>query len=102
MKDFYWLGMRTQVCDFVHFCGVCHDHKTVTLQSAGLLQLLLVPIHVQSDISIDFVEGLPMSQKKNVILVVVDRFSKYCHLIALAHPYTAVNVTHLFFNNIFK
>ena len=34
--------------------------------------------------------------------MVVDRFSKYCHLLATAHPYSTVSITRLFFNNIFK
>ena len=54
------------------------------------------------DISMDFIEGLPNSNGKDVILVIVDRFSKYAHFIGLKHSYSASGIAQLFFDNIFK
>lgn len=42
------------------------------------------------------------SAGKHVILVVVDRLSKYAHFLALAHPYIALDVSQLFLDQILK
>ncbi|KAG6528588.1 hypothetical protein ZIOFF_010767 [Zingiber officinale] len=81
---------------------ICQHNKVEHLKPAGLLQPLLVPHQVWSDISMDFIDGLPLSQGKTILFVVVDRFSKYAHFIPLSHPYTVVKVARVFFDNIFK
>lgn len=48
----------------------------------------------------DFIDGLPKSWGKSTLFIVVDRFSKYAHFIPLAHPYTAVCVAQIFFEQI--
>jgi hypothetical protein len=45
----------------------------------------------------DFIEGLPKSEGYSVILVVVDRLTKFAHFLPVKHPYTAV-----FLDNIVK
>lgn len=91
-RDFIIDDDRRVVRDFVRACMICQRNKTETLQPAGLLQPLDVPSQIWSDISLDFVEGLPKVNGKSVILTVVDRFSKYAHFIALGHPYTATSL----------
>ena len=39
------------------------------------------------EVSMDFITGLPKSEGKSVIMVVVDRITKYAHFCALSHPF---------------
>ncbi|PKI60698.1 hypothetical protein CRG98_018945 [Punica granatum] len=48
----------------------------------------------------DFIEGLPRSQGRDSIMVLVDRLSKYVHFIALGHPYSAKEVAKVFVQGI--
>jgi hypothetical protein len=57
---------------------------------------------VWSNVTLDFIEGLPRIHGKSVILTVVDRFSKHAHFITLSHPYIASSVTKAFFDGIVK
>lgn len=50
----------------------------------------------------DFIEGLPKSQGFSVIMVVVDRFTKFAHFVAVKHPYTAASIAQLFMDNIVR
>lgn len=50
----------------------------------------------------DFIDGLPKSEGFEVILVVVDRFTKYAHFLPLKHPYTAQSVAAVFIDTIVR
>lgn len=89
---FYWKGMSKDIHAYLRGCAVCQQCKYETVASPGLLQPLPVPEAVWTDISMDFIDGLPPSYGKSVILVIVDRFSKAAHFLALGHPYTASSV----------
>lgn len=66
-RFFYWKGMRKELFAFVANCDTCQRNKTETVAVPGLLQLLPIPERIWTDISMDFMEGLPSSQGKTVI-----------------------------------
>ena len=50
----------------------------------------------------DFIEGLPIFDSSNAILVVVDRFTKYGHFLPLKHPFTAQTIAKVVLDNVIK
>ena len=50
----------------------------------------------------DFITSLPKSEGKSVIMVVVDRITKYAHFCALSHPFKTSTVATTFMETIQK
>jgi hypothetical protein len=101
-RDFHSPNLRTAVQDFIRACVTCQRNKSEHLHPAGLLLPLPVPTTVWADVGMDFIEALPWVNGKSVILTVVDRFSKSCHFIPLAHPYSAESVAQVFFAEVVR
>lgn len=79
---FYWLGMKNEVNTFVKRCVVCQKTKSENIPYPGLLQPLPMPDMAWIHITLDFIKGLPKSEDKEVIMAVVNRFTKYAHFLS--------------------
>jgi hypothetical protein len=101
-KLFYWPGMKLAVELLVRQCLVCQQAKHTNTKPASLLQPLPPPEGPWQDVTMDFIEGLPLSDHADVILVVVDRLTKYAHFLPLKHPYSATSVAKAYMDNIVK
>jgi hypothetical protein len=101
-SQFYWPTMKNDVADYVQSCLVCQQAKTTNNLPAGLLQPLPIPAQVWEDVAMDFITGLPLSHGYTVIMVVVDRLTKYAHFIPMKTDYTSKSVAEAFMNNIVK
>lgn len=66
---------------------VFQQNKVKTIKTLGLLQPLPIPSQRREEVSMDFIMGLPKSEGKSVIMVVVDRLTKHAHFCALSHPF---------------
>ncbi|PKU61410.1 hypothetical protein MA16_Dca028333 [Dendrobium catenatum] len=101
-ENFFWPSLRKHVGRFVQNCQVCKRAKT-TSTNAGLYTPLPVPSSPWVDISIDFVVGLPRTQRnKDSIMVVVDRFSKMVHFVPCNKTLDATHIADLFFREIVR
>lgn len=99
---FAWPKLKHTVSDYVSTCTVCQQAKTEHTKLTGLLQPLPIPPFPWHAIRLDFVEGLPKSHGFDVILVVIDKLTKYGHFLPLKHPFTAVQVAQTFLDGIYK
>jgi hypothetical protein len=91
-----------EVEEFIKQYNIYQRAKHENCKSPGLLCPLPIPTHAWQDLSMDFIDGLPKCGGFSVILVVVDRFTKYAHFSPMKHPYTAAFVAQLFFTNVVK
>lgn len=101
-RRFWWPEMREEVKDFVAACHTCVRSKDLCQRPQGLLHPLPTPARPWSHLSMDFVNGLPVSEGNSVILVIVDRFSKACRLIPLPKLPSALETAKIVFNHVFR
>ncbi|KAK1683966.1 hypothetical protein QYE76_044814 [Lolium multiflorum] len=121
LKGRLWIGantaLQTKLISAMHNSAVGgHSGITATFQRVkklfawkGLrtargfeLQWRILFINAKYDITMDFIDGLPKSEGFEVIMVVVDRLTKFAHFVPLKHPYTAAQVARVFWDNIIK
>ncbi|WVZ84578.1 hypothetical protein U9M48_031601 [Paspalum notatum var. saurae] len=63
-ERFWWYGMKRAVAEYVAICDTCQRVKAEHQRPTGLLQPLKVPEWKWKEITMDFIVGLPRTQKE--------------------------------------
>lgn len=94
--------MTSDVKEFVARCTICRQVKVALEKPLGLLHPLEIPTAIWEELSLDFITGLPPVKGHIVIIVMVDRLSKYFHIGSLPTSYSATVVADYFVKNIIR
>ncbi|KAK8714256.1 hypothetical protein V6N13_149449 [Hibiscus sabdariffa] len=101
--EYYWVGLKKDVAEFVSKCMVCQRVKAEHQFPSGLLQPLRIPEWKWERITMDFVTGLPMTpSKKDSVWVIVDRFTKCAHFLPVHTTYTFDKLAELYIRDIVR
>ncbi|WVZ64073.1 hypothetical protein U9M48_013643 [Paspalum notatum var. saurae] len=94
-------GMKRAVAEYVAVCDTCQRVKAEHQRHVGLLQPLKILEWKWEEISMDFIVGLPRTQKGyNSIWVVVDRLTKVAHFIPVNTTYPGARLAELYISRI--
>ena len=75
-RQFYWPHLIQFVTDYVQSCTTCSRNKSIHHKPFGPYRFLPVAIRPWGCISMDFIEGLPLSNGFDTILVIICCLSK--------------------------
>jgi len=102
-RNFWWPKMDERIIDFVRSCTLCQKDKAARHRPYGLLNPLELPYAPWQSIAMDFITDLPLSEGCDQLWVVIDRFTKMAHFIALPKDgKTASDLANIFAREIWR
>jgi hypothetical protein len=80
-----WSTLRRDVVEFIHSCPICQKLRVTEKEDAPLEQHVIDAYEPFQEISLDSIVNLPPDENDNTcILVVIDNFTKFVELFAVA------------------
>ena len=95
------MTIRNDVRDYMRRCHLCQMNKQPTTLPDGIVTPLPVPRKPFSSIAIDLAGPFPSNNKKEIILVVLDRLTGFTYLIPVSQNITAVQNANILIERIF-
>ena len=96
-KSYYWPNTKNDAANYLARCIECQKLTTEHQHPAGLQQPLPIRKWNWEIISMDFVMGLPKTNKEHdSIMVVVDKLSKVAHFIPIKSTNKVINIADIF------
>ena len=101
-ERFFWPHMKREISKFVERCGIFQSAQG-KVKNIGLYSHLPVPESIWEYLSMDFVLGLPRTQRQlDSIFVVVDGYSKMAHFIPWKKTTNASNIANMLFREVVR
>jgi hypothetical protein len=99
--QYFWPGMKRDIAEYIARCMECQKVKAEHRHPAGLLQPLPIPEWKWEVVTMDFITGLPRTGKlHDLIMVVVDKLTKFAHFIPLKNTHKAADVVDIFMKEV--
>ena len=92
-SQFFWLGMKKDVVDYIARCMECQRVKDKNRHPTGFLQPLPIPEKKWEVVTIDFITKFPRTTRQHdSIMVVVDKLTKAAHFVPIKMSHTTTNI----------
>ena len=104
MKRYYWWrGMKRDISEYISKCLTCQQVKAEHQVPSGLLNPLPIPQWKWDNITMDFVSGFPLTQRKHdAVWVIVDRLTKSAHFLSVRLDYSMDRLAKLYVSEIVR
>jgi hypothetical protein len=100
-SQFFWPGMKKDVVDYIVQCMECQKVKDDHRHPAGFLQPLPILENKWEVITMDFITGLPRTNKQHdSIMLVVEKLTKVSHFVHVKTTHTTENIEEIFMKEI--
>ena len=95
--------MKNDISEYVSKCLTCQKVKSEHQVPFGLLNPLPIPQWKWNNITMDFVSGFPLTQKKHdAVWVIVDRLTKSAHFLSVRLDYSMNRLVELYVSEIVR